>query len=109
MSPRPRGSLPVHVRAGRGDDGPTTEELNEVSDPIRAALLNRPINSIRFDKRSHDLSLTVEGENCVRTFLSSPDDDHVWHVRGLDGTEDSTSPSGFEVRTRNLFNGPPQG
>jgi hypothetical protein len=85
---------------GQGDDGPTKEELEKVSEPICAALLNRPITLIQVDERSRDLAVTVEGGNCVRTFVSDPCDDHIWHIRdNSKGLKVYASPSGMEIRT----------
>src|SRR4051812_36541933 len=59
---------------GECHDWPTEEELNRVSEPIRLAIFDRPIAEPHVDERSHALAVTVEGGNCVRTFVSDPDD-----------------------------------
>ncbi len=101
-------SIPAGVVAGsrqaqgEGDDGATMEELNRVSEPICAALLNRPIIDVLIEDRSRSLALTIEGNNCARTFVSDPRDDECWHIR-----ENATkltvygSPSKLETRGGN--------
>ncbi len=89
---------------GEGDDGPTEEELDRVSEPICLAILDRPIAEIHVDERSRALAVTVEGGNCVRTFVSDPDDDHTWHIsENATGLKVYASPSGlmvFDVQNR---------
>jgi len=80
-------STPAGVIAGsrqaqvQGDDGPTEAELDRVSGPIADALLGQLITSVEVDPRSRDLLVAVANTFYVRTFVSDPEDDHLWHIR----------------------------
>lgn len=82
---------------GKGEQGATKEELDEVAAPLKA-LNGLPVTAIEVDPRTNDLTLTVGGEFLVKTFVSDPTDDHSWHIRDKEKLLSVySSPGGLEI------------
>ena len=77
----PQGVLVGSRQAQAQGEGEATKEvLDHIGAPL-TALNGLPITAIELDPRSNDLTLTIGGEYLVRTFVSDPTDDHIWHIR----------------------------
>ena len=75
----------------------TREELDRVGRPLDR-LIGQKIEAIEVDARSNDLSISVSGGFLVRTFLSDPEDDDIWHIADLNrGLKVYASPVEFDL------------
>lgn len=76
----PEGVL-VGSRQAQVADAPDADEVfARVAEPLDL-LLGRAIESATIEQRTHDLSLALEGDYYIKTFVSDPTDDETWHIR----------------------------
>ena len=74
-------------RQAQGNDpegGASAAELDGIAEPL-LALRGGTVTSLEVDARTHDLTLVVEDDLVVRTFVADPRDDETWHVRDVAG------------------------
>lgn len=66
-----------------------SEDIDEEEERSQMALIGAPLNDIigkpittlEIAPRSNDLMLVVDNEYHIKTFVSDPTDDEIWHIR----------------------------
>ena len=91
-------SAPTGVLAGslqaQTDD---SEEFHKIGESLQV-LVGKTIQSLVADPRTFDLTVQFSDDYLLRTFVSDPNSDELWHIRD-NATKKrlSTSPKGFAI------------